>query len=231
MTQQPAAPRRARPALSQERIVDAALALVEREGPAALTLRRLGAELGADHTAVLRHFSGKDEIQLALVNRLVEVAVTGFVPAADWRETLAELARRIRAAYRLHPDVAALANARSSRRDSEFTVAEVIVGALQDAGFRGAEVASTYRALVDAALAMSAFDAAATRIDAATRAAEEAAWRREYRQLSAARYPRMAAVAEHLAAGEGQDTFEAVLSLILDGLAARRTAPGGPALA
>ncbi|MFT4231913.1 MAG: TetR family transcriptional regulator [Leucobacter sp.] len=53
-----------RPAqLSRAVIVDAAAAVVERDGADALTLRRLGAELGTNHTAVLRHFAGKDGIE------------------------------------------------------------------------------------------------------------------------------------------------------------------------
>src|SRR6185503_19800211 len=45
--------------LTRDRIVDEALALVDREGADALTLRNLGAALGVDPTAVYRHFRDK----------------------------------------------------------------------------------------------------------------------------------------------------------------------------
>lgn len=79
----PAGARRGRPpsnTLSRARILDAAQAVLEGEGPEALTLRRLGADLGSNHTAVLRYFSGKDDILLGLAERLIAEAVDGFEP-------------------------------------------------------------------------------------------------------------------------------------------------------
>ena len=60
-------------------LIEAALALVEREGIAGLTLRRVAGEVGVTHAAVYRHFKDKQ----ALVDAL---AVEGM---AGMRETMA----------------------------------------------------------------------------------------------------------------------------------------------
>jgi TetR/AcrR family transcriptional regulator, tetracycline repressor protein len=64
-----ARPRR-RGALDRERILDAALALVDADGLDGFTMRRLGAALGVDPMAVYHHIGGKRAIVLALVERV-----------------------------------------------------------------------------------------------------------------------------------------------------------------
>ncbi|OKI02075.1 TetR family transcriptional regulator [Streptomyces sp. CB02923] len=216
--------RRGRPpstALSQDLILDTALSIVDREGPDALTLRRLGADLGTNHTAVLRHFAGKDEILLGLAERLIREAMDGFAPSANWRPTLETLARRVRAACLAHPRVAVLTATRVSRREAEFHGADVVVGALRRAGFEDRDAARYYRALVDTALALASHEAAVVALGGASGEGDRTAWRREYLAASPARYPDLAAVAPHLAAADEDDQFETTLGLLLDAVELR----------
>ncbi|MFI7008423.1 TetR/AcrR family transcriptional regulator C-terminal domain-containing protein [Streptomyces sp. NPDC050145] len=216
--------RRGRPpttSLNQQVVLDAALALVEREGPDALTLRRLGADLGANHTAVLRHFSGKDEILRGLAERLIEEALEGFAPAAGWRATLESLARRVRVACRAHPQVAVLVASRVSRRTAEFRGADVVIGALRQAGFDDRDAARYYRSLVQTALAVSSYEAAFAALDSRAREGDRLAWRREYLAVPPATYPHLAAAAPYLAEADEDDQFETTLSLLLDAVELR----------
>ncbi|MFJ8046004.1 TetR/AcrR family transcriptional regulator [Kitasatospora sp. NPDC096147] len=216
--------RRGRPplsTLSRERILDAAMTVLESEGPEALTLRRLGADLGSNHTAVLRYFSGKDEILLGLAERLIAEAVDGFEPGPTWRETLTTLARRVRRACLAHPALAVLVASRVSRRDAEFRGADLVIGALLEAGFGPRESARYYRALVDVTLAMSSFEAASAVLDSADREGDRSAWGREYLAASPRKYPRLALVAPHLAQADEDDQFEFVMGLLLDAVEAR----------
>jgi AcrR family transcriptional regulator len=213
--------------LTPEVIMDAAMALMEREGSDALTFRRLGAELGVDHTAVLRHFGGKDDLLLALTDRLLTESLDGFAPAGDWRETLTDLARRVRRACRAHPHSAALVAGRTSRGEAEFAGAEIVIGALLEAGLHGREAASCYRALVDTALAYSTYEAIHLTLPEPARARDREAWTREYRALPADRFPAIAAVAAHLAEADAEDQFETALALFLDAVELRASrAPG-----
>ncbi|MDI2124983.1 TetR/AcrR family transcriptional regulator C-terminal domain-containing protein [Yinghuangia seranimata] len=219
--------RRGRPpstSLNRQLILDTALALVEREGPDALTLRRLGTDLGANHTAVLRHFAGKDEILLGLAERLIQEAMEGFVPSDDWRQTLESLARRVRAACLAHPHVAVLVGTRVSSRAAEFRGADVVVGALRRAGFADRDAARYYRSLVDTAMALASYEAAVAALDSASRESDRMAWRREYLAVSPTRYPDLAAVAPYLAEADEDDQFETTLGLILDAVELRARA-------
>ena len=215
--------RKQRPAsfLTPDLILNTAMAVIERDGPEALTFRRLGTDLGADHTAVLRHFRSKDDLLLGLAARLVSDALHGFAPSESWRETLASLARRIRAACLRHPGVAVLVAARTSRREPEFHGADVVIGALLQAGFQGREAASYYRVLVEMALAASAFEASFNVLDKAAQEGDRLAWRREYLTASPQRYPNLAQVAPHLAEIDEEDQFETALGLLLDAVELR----------
>lgn len=215
--------RKQRPAsfLTPDLILDTAMAVIERDGPEALTFRRLGTELGADHTAVLRHFRSKDDLLLGLAARLVSDALHDFAPSESWRETLASLARRIRAACLQHPGVAVLVAARTSRREPEFQGADVVIGALLEAGFQGREAASYYRVLAEMALAASAFEASFNVLDKAAQEGDRLAWRREYLTASPQRYPNLAQVAPYLAEIDEEDQFETALGLLLDAVELR----------
>ncbi|MFF9147542.1 TetR/AcrR family transcriptional regulator C-terminal domain-containing protein [Streptomyces sp. NPDC014861] len=222
--ERPTRNRRGRPSstgLNQQVILDAALAIVEQDGPHSLTLRRLGTDLGVNHTAVLRHFSDKDEILRGLAEQLVNRALEGFEPAANWRATLTAMARRIRAACVAHPGVAVLVATRVSRREGEFRGAEAVVAALREAGFEDRDAARYYRALADTALAAGAYEAAFANLDPASLKGDREAWRREYLLASPAAYPNLAAVAPFLADIDEEEIFETTLGLILDAVELR----------
>ncbi len=62
---------RGRVALTRERIVDAALALVEAEGLAALTTRRLGHALGCEAMSIYHHFPSKQHLLDGMVDHVI----------------------------------------------------------------------------------------------------------------------------------------------------------------
>lgn len=222
--------RRGRPpstGLTPATILDTARAVVEEDGPDALTLRRLGRDLGSNHTAVLRHFSGKDDILVGLAERLIEEAMRDFAASDSWRETLADLARRIRRACLAHPRVARLVSTRVTRGPAELRGADAVVGALLRAGFTDREAASYYRALVDTAFAMSSYEAGFRALAPEQQEADRSAWRRSYLTASASEHPHLAAVAPVLPEVDDLDQFEVTVGLLLDALELRvERAPG-----
>lgn len=81
--------------LTIERIVDAALGVIEKEGLAALSTRRLGLALGVEAMSIYHHFRSKRHLQDALVDRAIgSIAMppTGLPPV--------ERLRRVCHAYR-----------------------------------------------------------------------------------------------------------------------------------
>jgi AcrR family transcriptional regulator len=101
-----------RPPLSRDRIVAAAIAFVDREGLTALTMRRLGTELGVEAMSLYRYVAGRDD----LLEGMVEQMATRLHrdpdepdgdpgPGAGWQAYLQWLAHGVRALAREHPQV------------------------------------------------------------------------------------------------------------------------------
>ena len=98
----------------RERLCEAAARIFAEEGEAALSMRRLAAEVGCSPMAPYRHFADKEAlvaaVRAAAFNRLADaldgVAKGGRHRAADIGEAYVRFARENPAAYRLMFDLA-----------------------------------------------------------------------------------------------------------------------------
>ncbi len=99
-----------RPRLSRELLVATALRIADEEGLDALSMRRLGAELGVDPTAAYRHFPNKKAMLAGVVEATLADADPEVDPSAPWQDQFREIARAYRRAMLAHsPAVARLA--------------------------------------------------------------------------------------------------------------------------
>ncbi len=100
----------ARAPLSRERVAATALAFIDEHGEAALSMRKLGAELGVEAMSLYNHVANKDDL-LDAVGELIYNEILDHYqpdPAGDWRDDLRELARVYRAAAHRHPNALSL---------------------------------------------------------------------------------------------------------------------------
>src|SRR5258707_11620632 len=103
-----------RGSLTPEAIVAESLRLLDTEGLDGFSMPKLGRALGADPTAVYRHFASKDDLVLAIADQLIEDAMSGLAPHACWVDTVTDIVRRIRRTYCDHPAAASLAACRTT---------------------------------------------------------------------------------------------------------------------
>ncbi|MCB1002160.1 MAG: TetR/AcrR family transcriptional regulator C-terminal domain-containing protein [Acidimicrobiales bacterium] len=96
---------RTRRALSRARVIDAALAIVDAEGLDALSMRRLGRELGVEAMSLYHHVRDKDDVVNAL-NVLVLSRIDTDTSGLAWPEALVVFAERLYAAYLPRPSLA-----------------------------------------------------------------------------------------------------------------------------
>jgi AcrR family transcriptional regulator len=196
--------------LNRERVLDAAVALLDRAGPDAFTMRTLAERLGVATMAVYSHFASKDEIVDAVRVRLLAEAKLPARPAGGPREEVRDLCR---AAYRLladHPSVLHLMAARPPDGD-EFTLfAERTLEALLGAGLEREGAARAYTALTQYTVGAALWAARRREPGAGTRGSG----------LPADRYPCLNALAPELvaAAREGTAQYERGLDALLTGL-------------
>ncbi len=210
-----------RGSLSAESIVTGCLHLLDEDGPTALTFRRIGARLGVDPTALYRHFRNKDELILAIMDHMIAQALDGFEPSDDWRETIRDLLWRSRSVYLAHPHAAVLGTIRVTRREGEMRIVEIILTALEQAGFDGEEAARLYRVLDDLNLAFGSLDAGFRTLDEEQQQKDEGAWSKEYALLDPGRFPRIARATPYLPLIDEDSTFALALDLAIEAISAR----------
>lgn len=224
--------------LSKEKVVAAALALIDRNGAAGFSLRDVARHLGVYPTAIYWHVPSRN----ALIGEIAAFAMRDIVPPVsprNWRAWLKGLFRRYRAAVRRHPNIAPLLGAQLvSNVGVDARMIEGILAALTHAGYGG-------RALVDAFNVVIATMSGFVTMEFGPEPAEDprgwaASFERRVRALGTAEHP---VLARHLPAlanrafilrwqngtkvplGRG---FEAFIDCVVRGLAERAPGRGRP---
>ncbi|MDP9384252.1 MAG: TetR/AcrR family transcriptional regulator [Actinomycetota bacterium] len=202
-------------ARSRAEVATAALALIDEEGLAGLSMRRLAQRLGVGTMTLYGWFRSKDE----LLHAVVEVAADGpppHVPEGDWRDALRAIARQWRRSLERHPALVELRLRRPITTPAAFASTEAGLQALLAAGFDRAGAARAFRTLFVYVFGYAAFsDPELTpelraRVDGALAA------------LPPGEFPVLSASREEMAATlAGDEQFEDGLEAILAGLAAR----------
>src|SRR4051794_8780616 len=82
-----------KPALTLDRITDAAIAVADAEGLATLSMQRVAAELGYTKMSLYRYLPGRAELIAAMVER--GIGPPPGLTAAGWREALTEWAEAL----------------------------------------------------------------------------------------------------------------------------------------
>ena len=89
--------------LTREAVVDAAVALADREGLRAVSIRRVAGELGIRPMSIYTHVASKDDlVDLMLDAVIAEVLLPEPLPD-DWREALRQIAHHSHDAFVAHP--------------------------------------------------------------------------------------------------------------------------------
>jgi TetR/AcrR family transcriptional regulator, tetracycline repressor protein len=136
-------PRRGRPArLSREAILDAGLALLEREPEVPLTLGRVAEDVGAVPAALYRHVGSLDALLDGVLGRVVEgIRFFEIRPRAAWPEQVREWMTCTRAQLLRYPAVLPLITRRGRTSPPWLEAVSVLVAILQRAGLEGRDLA------------------------------------------------------------------------------------------
>jgi len=149
--------RNGRSPLSRERILDAAIAFVDAKGLTALTMRRLGTELGVEAMSLYRYVDGRDDLLEGMVDEMVDrlhLDPDGVRPGPGegWQAYLQWLAHGVRGLAREHPNVFPLIATRHPAAPwlrpplRSLRVVEDFLSTLVDRGFTDDGAVAAYRA-------------------------------------------------------------------------------------
>jgi AcrR family transcriptional regulator len=155
-------PRGGQPTLSREQIVRAAIELLDAEGAAGLSMRRLGTRLGSGATSVYWYVANKDELlELAVDEVMGEISVPE--PGdTGWRVGASILAREMRAMLLRHPWVIGLLGVRPNLGPNAMRIGDRTVALLGAAGFSGIEISHASSLLMSHAIGAATTTAAVT---------------------------------------------------------------------
>ena len=121
--------------LTRERIAQAALAVVDRDGLEALSMRHLGAELGVEGMAVYRYFPNKAAVLAGVVEVLLAELVIPPPSDVPWPEVFREVSRAYRALLLRHPHAIPLLAALPLTDPAAAHAAGGVMALLRAAGF------------------------------------------------------------------------------------------------
>jgi AcrR family transcriptional regulator len=205
----------ARTPLSRDRVLRAALELADGSGADALTMRRLGEELGFEAMSLYRHVANKQD----LLDGMLDLVLAEWeLPQeeGDWADAIRTSARSVHQALRDHPWAARLLMTGAHIRPARLRYMERLLARLEDAGFDAAATYHVYHLLDGYIFGFSLWEIAYTTLpmdaEAVARFMETVPWD-EYPHLAAHRD-------QHMTDGPHRDVsaFDVGLDLILDGL-------------
>jgi AcrR family transcriptional regulator len=216
-----------RRALTRERVVAEALAIVAADGAQSLSMRALAARLGVVPGALYRHVRGKEQLHALILDAVLREVDCRFDPAMPWAARITALAGRLRAVLENHPGAAALLKTRDPLSPTSLDLAEAFLAPLLAAGLSGREAAQAFRLIYDYTLGFALADPtspAEQRLrDTATRQQLHAF----FRSLPADRFPALAAHGVHAWDGDRDQRFSVGLETLLRGIETYRRPPGG----
>jgi AcrR family transcriptional regulator len=127
-------PTESRTPLNRERVLRAAIDLADRGGIGALSMRKLGLELGVEAMALYRHVRDKDELLDGSVD-LVVAEIDTSKRGGDWRSSLRERVMAARQVMLRHPWAPAVIEERKTVGPAFLAYLESVMSILRTGGF------------------------------------------------------------------------------------------------
>ena len=202
--------------LTRERILSAAVDLADQAGLDALTMRRLGSELGVEAMSLYKHIANKEDILDGIVELVIgEIEIPS--EGADWREAMTRRATSARKVLGRHSWAVGLFESRNSTGSTVLRYVDSILGSLRSAGFSVSDAAHAFW-LLDSYVYGHVVQENSMSLETRNEKTEAVATSAE--PPTAEEYPHLAEAQEDaLRTGYTFDgEFEFGLNLILDGL-------------
>lgn len=136
--------------LNRDRILSAALGLVDKHGMKAFSMRRLAAELGVDPMAIYYHLPNKQAILAGLVERVCGELRLPPAGSGTWADRVRAVARAYHGLVRAHPElVLYLVTDRQAAAVAALTINEALYEALAEAGLPPRQIVRAADLVVD----------------------------------------------------------------------------------
>lgn len=218
--------------MTRDRIVDQAVAIIDGSGPTALTMRRLGQDLGVEAMTLYRYVNGREDLLEAVVEKLVNqlrVDPNGRMDPLDgWQAFLQWMAHEVRRLSLEHPNAFPLIATRHPAAPwlrpplRSLEVVEDFIEGLTSRGFTDSQAVVAYRSFTSFLLGHLLLEAAVR--GASTGPVEEplnegdAAIPNSDVDVDLTDYPAVMRLRDQLSEDHTEDEFERALEALLERL-------------
>ncbi|HVC76413.1 MAG TPA: TetR/AcrR family transcriptional regulator [Candidatus Micrarchaeaceae archaeon] len=211
--------RRPRGSLTREQVVEAALALADRDGLEALTMPNLAARLECGVMTIYGYIDSKEDLLVAIAQRgLRDLRLPQPVPN-DIEGILIHWGRGVRLLLIEHPSMAVIFLTQAVVGPGIFYGVERLLGRLGQAGMPPAVGVHAIYAVLTYTTGFVAWEIPRTHRQ--PQSAYAASWRREFASLPPVDFPLAGGVLDELARVAGDEQFELGLTALAAGLAVR----------
>ncbi|WP_166906942.1 TetR/AcrR family transcriptional regulator [Mycobacterium sp. DL440] len=215
--------------ITRSAVLASALAIIDREGVDALSMRRLGEAVGRDPMALYRHVPNKAAVLDGVVELVFE-QLSLDTTAPEWAIALRKLGHDFRDLARAHPNVVPLLVTRplatplGMRSPGILRHLEDVLALLTGAGVAGGDALHVYRALFG-----FLYGHVLTELQEIVERPEETdhVLRLGLHRLPIGEFPHLRELAPTWAAYDGLAELDRGLDILLSGLASRLDLPGG----
>jgi AcrR family transcriptional regulator len=217
---------RRRDPLTQDAIVQTAIRVLDRDGRAGFSMRRVAEELDTGAASLYWHVGSKDGLLDLILEEVIGEQVDA-IPDADperWREQLKEVARTMRRTILSHRDIVQISIGRVPMGPNALRLSERVLAILRAGGIPDELAVQSYLLMISVVNGFTVDEAgyADAAVETAPPPDEAAEMVRGYLEsLPAGEFPNLTEVADHFAVTDQDARFELLLDLFVDGLAAR----------
>jgi TetR/AcrR family transcriptional regulator, tetracycline repressor protein len=216
--------------LTRTAVVDQALALADKSGLDALTIRKLAAELGVTPMALYWHFHGKDELLDGLVDRLWGEVDATVDRNAPWTEQIRGLFESLLKVLRTHPAAPELLQHSKKQGDAALHVTELALDILRTAGFSPEDASFAARSALATGISLVMSEPGIESLDDAERAELQRKKQVALATQSPVKFPRLVECAQPMTACDNpEEHYRFGVDLFIGGLAAVAAARAGAA--
>jgi AcrR family transcriptional regulator len=211
MTTSTSRSRAPRGSLSRDRILDAALALIEDAGVDGVSMPKVAKQLGVGVMSLYTHIDSKDDLLDAIAQHVLDdlPALSG----EDWRERLAGHFRSLREALATRPGLGTVLATKNVVVPAVFAILEDVLRDLTDSGVGDDESVHLYYDLLAYTLGFVAWELPRARAMPNHEYAER--WRSAVAELDDERHPTVHRLVEPLTSVASDVQFEGGLRRII----------------
>lgn len=210
--------------LTRQAILRAAVRLTDREGLAALSMRRLGAELGVEAMALYHHIPNKEALLDGMIEEVATEVAVPRLTRVGWRKGLRRYALALLDAAAAHPDLVPLVLSRPAVTPRNLETMEGLLRSLHAVGFEPRRALDLVYALNGLILVHAALRSGVGG-DRGSEPRGETGQTSRLADLPADTYPLLAEAARASAKRGPTARFEAAVDALLTGFAASSPPP------